>query len=361
MARQVKPTDATAILSELFPLAEDDYRDNVPIPVPKGVVAATSRLFDSSTQAYREALIGCAVARLADPEIDIRYPATEDGDNAFSGRSLADNAITPFMRERSVPISASPYLSSLRGGAQFIPGGQPRIQRDQEGFDALVLVVGHLHKAPEQAVRDYLRYLLRRFVELRESANIALKRFAKPSLEQLKGLIDGLLGVKSGGRIPSFLTTAMFQALSDCYDRKWEVEFQGINVADKFTGAVGDVTVKKDGKIVLGIEVTERSITKARVTAAFDEKISPAKLTDYLFVSTAEPATDARAAARSYTAVGHEMNFAILPGWLVDNLATIGPDCRTRFQDRMIEQLSAIGVPADLKLAWNEMMEKAIG
>lgn len=361
MARKVKRKDAIAVLAELFPLAEDDFRDDAPVAIPDKVVAATDRLFVSNTQAYREALVGCAVARLVDPEIDIRLPSTEDGENAFSGRSLADNAITPFLRDRSVPISASPYLSALRGGARFLAGGEPRIQRDQEGFDALVALVAYLHLAPSDAVAKYLRYLLRRFVELRESANITLKRFAKPSLVQLRELVDGLLKVKSGGRIPSFLATAMFQALSECHGLKWDVEFQGINVADKFTGAVGDITIKKNSSIVLGVEITEWQVNKSRVTLVFDQKISPGGLPDYLFVSTVPPAADAFAAAQSYTAVGHEINFVRLPDWLANNLATIGPKCRTLFQDNVIELLSATGVPAELKLAWNEMMEKAIG
>ena len=81
----------------------------------------------------------------------MRADGTESGDNAFSGRSLADNAVTPFLRDRAIPISASPYLSSLRGGAKFVKDGAPRIQRDKEGFDALVTVIDvgndvrHLH------------------------------------------------------------------------------------------------------------------------------------------------------------------------------------------------------------------------
>ena len=47
---------------------------------------------------------------------------------------LDEGAVIPFLRDRAVPITASsPYLSSLRGGAKFIKGGEPRIQGDKEG------------------------------------------------------------------------------------------------------------------------------------------------------------------------------------------------------------------------------------
>lgn len=361
MARQIKPEAAKALLSEVYPLAENDFRDDAAVHLPHEIVAATERLFASPTQAYREALAGCAVARILDPEIDIRLPATEGGDSAFSGRSLADNAVTPFLRARTIPISASPYLSALRGGAKFIEGGAPRIQRDKLGFDALVAVVEYLRDLDDGAARSYLRYLLRRFILLRESGNIALKRIAKPNMEQLGFLIDGLLSVKSGGRFPAFLATAMFQALTECHGLGWEVEFQGINVADKASGAVGDITILKEGAIILGIEVTERPVDKGRVTLTFDQKVSPSGLVDYLFITTARPEDAALAAARSYTAVGHEMNFVQLTGWLTANLATIGPRCRAIFQAKMIDLVSAEGVSADLKVAWNDKMDMAIG
>ena len=83
-----------------------------------------------------------------------------DSEHAFSGRSLADNVVTPFLRDRAIPISASPYLSALRGGAKFKKGGAPRIQRDKEGFDALVAVVDYLRALGVDEAKAYLRYLL---------------------------------------------------------------------------------------------------------------------------------------------------------------------------------------------------------
>jgi hypothetical protein len=280
--RHVDPKRASDLLTEIFCLAETDHRDDVAVIIKPGIVQATERLFASDTQAYRDALPSCAIARIIDPEIDIRLPATEYGDNAFSGRSLAEKVVTPFLRDRSVPTSASPFLSALRGGAKFIEGGAPRIQRDKDGFDAMVEIVDYLHSGDAQSAKAYLRYLLRRFVVLRETNNIALQRILKPNLEQLSRLIAGMLTVKSGGRISALFAVAMFQTLSQCHGLGWEVEFQGINVADKASGAVGDITVRKGEAIILGVEVTERPVDKNRVTLIFDQKISPAGLPDYL-------------------------------------------------------------------------------
>jgi hypothetical protein len=362
--RKGRPVDveaAKALLSETFELAESDHRDGAPVTIPTSVVEATERLFLSETQAYRDALPSCAIARIIDPEIDIRMPATEYGENAFSGRSLAEKVVTPFLRDRFVPTSAFPFLSALRGGAKFMKGGEPRIQRDKDGFTALVQVVDYLHELDVNSAKNYLRFLLRRFVVLRESYNITLKRISKPNLEQLSHLIKGMLTVKSGGRIPALLATAMFLTISECLALGWEVEFQGINVADKASGAVGDITIRKDGALILGVEVTERQIDQASVTLTFNQKVSPSGLVDYLFITTAKPEEGALDAARRYTSVGHEMNFVPLAEWLVHNLATVGPACRSLFQTKMIELLGAKGVPAEIRVAWNDKMDEAIG
>jgi len=187
-SRKGRPVDtdtAKALLLETFDLAESDHRDGAQVSIPSAMVEATERLFLSETQAYRDALPSCAIARIIDPEIDIRLPATAYGENAFSGRSLAEKVVTPFLRDRSVPTSAVPFLSAVRGGAKFMKGGEPRIQRDKQGFAALAEIVEYLHEHDEGTAKNYLRYLLRRFVVLRESHNITLKRISKPNLEQL--------------------------------------------------------------------------------------------------------------------------------------------------------------------------------
>jgi hypothetical protein len=361
MARQVNNEQALGILDEVFGLAEQSFREGETPALAEEPAKAIARLFKSETQAYREALIGCAIAHIVDPKIDVRLPATELGIDAFSGRSLADKVVTPFMRSREVPVSTSPYLSSLRGGARFEPGGEPRIQRDQHGFLALCKAVDYLRGLDETGALHFLHHLLWRFVELRESGTIALRRIAKPNLSQLAVLISGLMELRSGGRIPSFLAIALFQTISECHKLGWEIDFQGINVADKFTGAVGDITVRKDGEVVLGVEITERTVEKDRVALVFKQKVSPGNVRDYLFISTAQPADEAVNVARNYTAVGHEMNFVQLKDWLLNNLATLGPDCRTLFQNKLADLVGSLETPAELKVAWNDKMDIAIG
>src|SRR5204862_3717144 len=162
-ARKGRPVDTDAartLLAETFALAESDHRDGAPVTIPSAIVAAMERLFLSKTQAYRDALPSCAIARIIDPQIDIRLPATAYGKNAFSGRSLAEKVVTPLLRERSVPTSVSPFLSAPVGGARFLGGGERRIQPAAAGFGAVVAIVDRLLALDVEAVNKHLRFVL---------------------------------------------------------------------------------------------------------------------------------------------------------------------------------------------------------
>ena len=359
MAHSIDLTTARSILADAFSNAQAAWLSGVPASITSQLSDLTERLFSSATQAYREALVGCAVVRCLNDQINIRHPATDTSKDAFSGRTLSEQVVAPFLQAEAVPISKSPYLSSLRGGARFEPGGAPRIQRDPKGFDALVSIVNSIATGNQAQARVYLEFLLYRFLRLRDESNIGLMRVSQPTLKHLRNLIAGLLGARSGGRIPALLSTAMFKTISECHSLGWEVEFQGINVADAATGAVGDITIRKGGDIILGVEVTERAIDKGRVTSTFEQKVSPNSVVDYLFITSTEPHPAAILAAQNYTAVGHEMNFVKIDEWLINNLASIGLRCRMLFQERMLILLATQS--ADLKVLWNTQMALVTG
>jgi hypothetical protein len=98
----------------------------------------------------------------------------------------------------------------------------------------------------------------------------------------------------------------------------WEIDYQGINVADAASGVGGDITITHEGKIVFAAEVTERPLERARIVATFNTKIAPNGIEDYLFFVRSETlADDARQQARQYFAQGHEVNFLEIKNWVL--------------------------------------------
>ncbi len=352
---------AAALLKDLFAEAEAAYEAPVPPPVSQNVQDATKTIFASSTQAYREVLLGCGLARMLDRSINIRHPYINMGKDAFNGRTLDEKVVNPFLQDRLIPCSRGPYLSAFRRSVKFVPETS-RGLRDQDGYVALLGYIAALEAGDEATVRQLVLYLLNKFVALRNASNIPLSRISRLSLEQYEALVGGLLQVQSGGLIPVLLTVAMLRTIQHCFGLQWTIEWQGINVADASSGAGGDVTVKNGDAIVLAIEVTERPIEKARIVSTFNTKIVRAGIADYLFVyANAQPADEARAAARTYFSQGHEINFLQVQDWIVNNLGTIGAKCRGVFTQEVLDLFNTQQVPAKIKVAWNDIVKAVVG
>ncbi|MFQ5915330.1 MAG: restriction endonuclease, SacI family [Nitrospinota bacterium] len=352
-----KPVDygtAQRILGEEFGSAEIDFQHDSPITIPPRIINATKRLFESPTQSFREALVGCALVRIMDQTINIRLPYMNQGENAFNGRTLDERVVNPFLQDHSVPCSKGPYLNVLRRGFRFVPD-PPHKVRHTDAYAAFLEFIHELENVGPESARRYLRFLLYEFVALRDASQVTLYQIRRLSLEQYEILIGRLLQTPSGGLLPVLLAVAMFETIRQCFALDWEIDWQGINVSDRAAGVGGDITIKQNGEVILAVEITERTIDRDRVVSTFNAKISPQGIDDYLFFfSTAVPTEDARAAGRQYFAQGHDISFLPVKNWLVNSLGTIGPRCRGVFTNVFLSLLENRDVPSTLKVAWND-------
>jgi SacI restriction endonuclease len=351
---------AGKLLAELFLQAERAFQDIQAPEVTKPITQSMNALFSSSTQSYREVLLGCGLARILDSSINIRHPYVNQGTDSFNGRTLDEKVINPFLHDRLIPCSKGPYLASFRRNVKF-NAETARGLRDKVGYDALLKILDTLEKSSTAEAKLLIRYLLYRFVELRNASRVSLSKISRLSLDQFDALLTDLLRAQSGGLIPVLLVIAMLRTINSCFNLKWEIAFQGINVSDKASGAGGDITVLKAGEIVLAIEVTERPIGKSRVVSTFNTKVMHVGIQDYLFVySNATPSDDARTAARTYFSQGHEINFVQIKEWILNNLATLGSRCRSTFTKEMLALLDGRDISASLKLVWNDSVRKLV-
>lgn len=348
--------EAAAELVRVFALAEADIAAKVVPEVSPVAREAAQEIFESETQSIREALLGCALARLLDGAIDIALPYINHGDNAFNGRTLDEEVVNPFLKAQQIPSSKGPYLASFRRSVKF-EAATGKGMKDKKAFAAMLVYIGELKAAAN--AEPLLRHLLWRFALLRERSRIPLARINRLSLSQLHGLILAMLATKSGGRFPVLLSTAMLRTLKKRFGLPWRINQQGINAADAASLSGGDIDVidEQTGKFVFSIEITERTIDKNRVVSTFTSKISPHCIEDYLFFySTGLPDNDALGAAKQYFAQGHDISFLKTDEWLKNCLATVGPAGRSLFASEFVDLLDQQDTPADMKVRWNDLV-----
>ncbi|MEW6387754.1 MAG: restriction endonuclease, SacI family [Thermodesulfobacteriota bacterium] len=352
-----------SLLDQYFPLVEKALIEGHEPDLKPDVIEACEIIFDSRTQAYREVLLGCIIAKIQDKSINIRQPYIDQGPNAFSGRTLDEKVINPFLHDKKIPSSRGPYLSVFRRSVKFDDSIRPGL-RDKEGFDSLLNLIGHLETLTSDIdLTNFLQHILFKFAELREKAKVQLFRPQRLSLEQYEALISALLATPSGGRFPVLLLVATFRTIKAFFNLdQWEIIWQGINVADTASGAGGDITIKKGDQILLAVEVTERPLDRSRVVATFNTKIAPAGIEDYLFfLKTASLPADVKDQAQKYFAQGHEVNFVDIKNWILMSLITTGKEGRSIFCQEFLSLLEDPSIPQFLKISWNEQLSFIIG
>ncbi|MGB3906243.1 MAG: restriction endonuclease, SacI family [Anaerolineae bacterium] len=357
----IETEEIRTVLDESLTRAETAFLEDKTPRVPSVFADSCDVVFGSKTQAYREVLVGCLLARIHDKATDIRLPYVKLGANAFSGRSLDERVVNPLLREKRVPSSKGPYLSVFRRSVKFDDSTGTGL-KDKSGYGAFLALLSMIEEEEDDSgLLALLDYVMHRFVLLREEAKVDLIAFDRISLTQYKELIKGLLQMPSGGLFPVVLVLSMVETMNHVFSLSWEVEHQGINVADMAAGVPGDITITQNGSPLLSIEVTERPVNDSRVQGTFRDKISAMGVLDYGFLVHLETiGHEAREQAEKYFAQGYDVNFVDINEWLSNTLFTVGRKGRKFCQDRLIQHLGQDQVPRVLKVAWNEEMEKLI-
>ena len=363
MAISIDYDSVSEVLNYLFDAAETDLLTQESPPRIPELDGALDIVFSSRTQAFREALLGCFLAKLHNPAVDVRKPYVSQSDLAFNGRTLDERVVNPILQQRRIPSSRGPFLSVFRRSVEFTVATRDGV-RDKSGYDAFLAFLAFIEGIPNDdsdSLTEAAYAIVFRFVQLREASNVPLTRIQRMSLRQISSLISRLLEVPSGGRLPMFIVVAVLQAVNEHLRLNWEVQWEGINVADAASGLGGDIVVSAEGKTILVAEVTEREVDQNRVVATFNNKIGPDQIEDYLFFtrSKSQPSETVEQMGR-YFAQGHELNFVVIQDWAEAVLVTIGNAGRILFVRQMVDILDATDSPAALKVAWNESVNAVV-
>jgi len=353
--------ECRGILEQRFAAVERAFSAGTTLVTDPRVMQSADAVFASKTQAYREVLLGCLLIRITDRTKDVHLPYVSQGASAFNGRALDEILVNPFLHSKRIPCSKGPYLSVFRRQVKFSETAREGM-RDKRGYDSFLSFLESIAEEQDgQKLLVLLDYLLYRFVLLREEARIAVLMLDRLSLNQYRTLIDGILQRPSGGQMPVLLVLSMIETIAERFSLGWEVESQQVNVADKPSGAGGDITIREAGKAMLTVEVTERPVDENRVRSTFADKIAARHPSEYVFlVHLAEIESAAVRLVEKYFAQGYDISFVDLREWLVNSLATVGATGRRTFQERIRFHLGKEHVPKTIRVLWNEELEKLL-
>lgn len=110
---KIDDQQAAQQLEQMFKSAEGLYLQQCIPDVNPSLIPIANDLFKSPTKSYREALLGCGLAKLLNPAINIRHPYMNHGDDAFNGRTMDEAATAQGLRDKKGYQAFLSYLEAF--------------------------------------------------------------------------------------------------------------------------------------------------------------------------------------------------------------------------------------------------------
>lgn len=245
-------------------------------------------------------ILACALAKQHRPQVDIRKPNTEIGDeDAFSGRTYDERYLTEFIVAHDLPCNATTaFLTpALRNRNNILTPEVNLVGRPAGVYKAMLLLLDDVYMGKitaKQLLAETLRWLVLVRDEKRQRMATLLATLKSSqgettlAAEEIVNLIDQHLKLKGGSRLPVLVVAAAYQA-AQSYLGERVLPPYGHLAADKQTGSLGDleVVLVDDARLVTSYEMKTRQVTKDDIDLAIAKIVQNEKRIDnYLFITT---------------------------------------------------------------------------
>ncbi|MGO9246410.1 MAG: restriction endonuclease, SacI family [Verrucomicrobiia bacterium] len=275
-----------------------------------------------SNRAGARFLMACTLAKLDDPELDIRKPFIEvytgaAKRGAYSGRGYDEQYIFDLITRHHLPCS--PTTAFLTPGFRtknvVLTKDQKLRGRPAEMYEYILEVLDAIHRGKLSA-RDVLLESIRLLIIERnnrkkrlETLLQGLRRDASElplSAEDIVKLIEQHLQCKYASRLPVLIVAAAYLAAAEKLGEQ-VLRLNPHNAADKQTGALGDVeiTLLGDDKVVTTYEMKDKLVTRGDIDIAVEKIAQGANVQNYIFITTEPVDAEVRTyAAEKYAELG---------------------------------------------------------
>ena len=245
-------------------------------------------------------LLACSLAKVHNPDVDIRKPYTEIKDpEAYSGRTYDESYISKFINQHNLPCNpTTAFLTpALRNRNIVLTPDVNLVGRPPQLYQTILELLNHVHTnkiSARNLLVETIRCLLIVRDERRQRMNTLLAALqasegAIPlSSEATVSLVQQHLACRRASRLPVLVVAAVYNVAAD-HLRERVLPLSAHTAADEQTGALGDlqITLVDDNNVVTGYEMKTRRVTREDIDRAL-QKISQAstRIDNYIFVTT---------------------------------------------------------------------------
>jgi len=279
----------------------------------------------------------------------------------WDARSLGSKVVAPFnqRQENVLGTSNDPYVGNPMRIPRMVRDDQSK--KDVAGWNSLVDILEQVEARdnPDFTKVVFQQVLLEIFRRQR-SLHFAYPLPPRISLEGALSLAQRFLEEKSGGDRSLALCGALFDAIGIHFGLYAKVDRARINASDKATGQAADLEcVNAEGKVLLAVEVKERTLTLTDVEGTL-RKCRQRKIKDTFFAAPGLKADEQspldERIARAF-ASGQNLYVFNLIDFARSILALGGEPIRLTFLQKVGEHLDLWNTQPSHRQAWKRLPE----
>ncbi len=315
--------------------------------------------------AYRFCLPVQILGKLTDPNLDAQRLQKRKGDKndvtGWDARSLASKVVAPFnqRQENILGTSSDPYV----GNPMRIPrmARDDKSKKDVTGWNTLVGVLEQVESRGEAAFTETVfRQVLLEMFRRQKTLRFVYPVPPRISLESSLSLARHFLEERSGGDRGLALCGALFDAIGIHFRLYAKVERARINASDDATGQAADLEcVSDEGKVLLAVEVKERTLTLTDVEGTL-RKSRERKIKDIFFATPGIRGEEKPALEERITqafAGGQNLYVFDFFDFARSVLALGGEPIRITFIQKVGEHLDLWNTQPAHRQAWKKLLE----
>ncbi len=245
-------------------------------------------------------LLACLLAKVHNPNLDIRKPYTQiGGSDCYSGRTYDENYITAFINKHKLPCnSTTAFLTpALRNINIVLTPEVNLVGRPAILYKTVLKLLDDVYQervSAENLLAEVIRFLIivRNEKQQRIASLLAdlrtLENAIPLSVEAIVKLIEQHLSCRNSSRLPVLIVAAAYQAASN-YLQQRPLALTSHNAADEQTGKLGDIeiTLLNDENIITCYEMKMKKVTVEDINRALQKiRYSQERIDNYIFITT---------------------------------------------------------------------------
>jgi hypothetical protein len=329
------------------------------------LIALIRDCLTSKIKTYHYVLPTQILAKAVDPTLDAHSIQTAYATSgAFDARTVAHTVIVPFDRDnhRVLGGSPEPYVNNpVRVPA--ITARYRSQQKNKADWDKLIAVLDAVEEVDDpDFTQRVLAQVLFEIYQLLADVAVIYPTPNRISLQDVQKMIDAYLGVSSGGERMEAVAPAVFQTSGEEFCLFDQVRREKVNAADASSGMLADIECWSGERIVLLIEVKDRSLTLMQLDSKVDLARSR-QIAEILFLTQSGESSvvdDAQINQRvlSEFSSGQNIYIANFGDFSLGILILLGEKGRRNFLSKVGQELDRVNAKIAHRKAWAQLLKE---